>query len=49
MKKGSYETLFLGALQTDSRYPESMSVGAHFIRFVKVGNIKDGTTELEKN
>ena len=49
MKKGSHETFFLGTLQTDSRYPESMSVGTHFIRFVKVGNVKDGTTELEKN
>ena len=30
-------------------YPESMPVGAHVIRFAKVGKVKDKTTEWEKN
>ena len=45
---GSHKTLLLGLCKSDSRYPESMPEGTHFIRFAKVGKVKDGITEWEK-
>ena len=40
---------FGGFCKSDSRYPESMPEGTHFISFAKVGKVKDGMTEWEKN
>ena len=44
MKEGAW-----GLYNLDSNYPEIMPVGRHFIRFAKVGKIKDGMTEWGKN
>ena len=46
MKKGATKHCSWELWKSDSRYPESMPVGTHFIRFAKV---KDGMTEWEKN
>ena len=49
MKKGATKHCSSGLCKSDSRYPESMPVGIYFITFAKVGKIKDGMTEWEKN
>ena len=49
MKKGATKHCSWELCKSDSRYPESMPVATHFIRFTKVGKIKDGMTEWEKN
>ena len=49
MKKGATK-LVLGDFANQIHViPESMPIGTHFIRFAKVGKIKDGMTEWEKN
>ena len=34
--------------KSDSRYPESMPIATHFIRFAKVGKVKDEMAEWGK-
>ena len=35
--------------KSDSRYPESMPIATHFIRFAKVGKVKDEMAEWGKS
>ena len=49
MKKEATKHWSWGLCKSDSRYPESMSEGTHFIRSAKIGKVKDGMTEVEKN
>ena len=49
MKKEATKHYSWGLCKSDSRYPESMTVGIHFTRFAKVGKSNDGMTEWEKN
>ena len=48
IKKGATKHCSRGLCKPDSRYPESMPVGTHFIRFAKVTKVKDGMTEWGK-
>ena len=48
MKQEATRPCSWGLCKSDWRYPKSMPEGTHFIRFAKVGKVKDGMTEWEK-
>ena len=46
--KGATKHCVWGLCKSDSRYPDNLSEGTYFIRFPKLGNVKEGMTHLEK-
>ena len=48
-KKGTTKHCCWGNCVNDTRYPERLPPGTYFIPFPKVGKIKDGMTQWEKN
>ena len=48
-KKGTTKHGCWGNCVNDTRYPERLPPGTYFIPFPKVGKIKDGMTQCEKN
>ena len=48
IEEGATKHCSWGHCKSGWRYPESMPEGTHFIRFAKVGKVKDGMTEWEK-
>ena len=49
VKKGSTKHCCRENCKNDSRYPDKLPSGRYFIRFPKLGNVKESMTQWEKD